>query len=152
MLISIYKIYCIDESIEDIYIGSTINIKNRLMGHKTSCNNIKGKTYNLKVYQFIRNNGGFDNWRMEVIHEAECETNRDKEQIEQEYINTCKPKLNERKSYMTEKDLKQQKKQYNKERYQKNKEKINQYNNEYRAKNKEKIKKRKREYYLKNKK
>jgi len=161
MLISIYKIYCIDESIEDIYIGSTKDIHNRIKCHKTSCNNIKGKVYNLKVYQFIRAHGGFDNWLVEVIHERECEDG-DKYEIEQEYINLYEPKLNSNKSYRTEEQKKEYTKQYrinNKEKIKKekreshiiNKEKTNKRKRENYFKNKEKMKQQKRESYIRNK-
>ena len=55
----VYKLCCKDVNITDIYIGSTTNFTRRKWGHKTACNNEKDKSYNFKVYQFIRNHGGF---------------------------------------------------------------------------------------------
>ena len=40
--ITIYKIYCKDESIKDIYIGSTSNFKRRKRDHRSRCNNSNG--------------------------------------------------------------------------------------------------------------
>ena len=68
----IYKICCNDPNITDIYIGSTTNFYQRTRAHKTSCNNPNGKSYNLHVYKFIRDNGGWKNWRMDLIEFYEC--------------------------------------------------------------------------------
>ena len=53
-----YKIICNDTTIKDIYVGSTCNFTRRKCGHKSDCNNANTSRYNLKVYQFIRTNGG----------------------------------------------------------------------------------------------
>jgi len=83
MYIYIYRLYCVDESIQECYIGSTNDIKQRLRCHKSNCYNIKRPHYTLKVYQFIRSHGGFDNWLCEIIDEWDCEDG-DKYEIEQE--------------------------------------------------------------------
>ena len=54
----VYMISCIDENIDEIYIGSTDDLTGREWHHKTdyiSCPN-------RKVYQFIREHGGLSNW------------------------------------------------------------------------------------------
>ena len=57
-----------------IYIGSTHDKIEREKNHKSDCNNENQEThYNLKVYIFIRDNGGWDNWIFEVIEEFPCE-------------------------------------------------------------------------------
>ena len=44
--ITIYKIYCKDESIKDIYIGSTCNFKQTKNGNTNHCcNNSNGSNY-----------------------------------------------------------------------------------------------------------
>lgn len=65
----IYKIYCKDNSVKNIYIGSTVNFHKRKIAHKSSCNNEDCTNYNLPVYNFIRDNGGWDNWSIEIIEE-----------------------------------------------------------------------------------
>jgi hypothetical protein len=60
----IYKLCCLDVNVKDIYIGSSTNFKERRKGHKKRCNNEKQKSYNIYVYKFIRDNGGWDNWTM----------------------------------------------------------------------------------------
>ena len=61
-----YKLYCLDETVKEIYVGITINIKNRLYGHEYKCTNINGST-KTKLYEFIRAHGGWKNWSMEII-------------------------------------------------------------------------------------
>ena len=39
----IYKIYCIDKTITDFYIGHTTNVTKRKYYHKSSCNNLDNK-------------------------------------------------------------------------------------------------------------
>jgi hypothetical protein len=68
----IYKLCCKDLSITDIYVGHTTDMRKRKWGHKSNCNNEKIKNYNLNVYQFIRNNGGWDNWEMIEIEKYPC--------------------------------------------------------------------------------
>ena len=69
----IYKIYCNDENVTDTYIGSTKNIATRKYRHKISCNNQNSKKYDMKIYQIIRANEGWDNWNLIVIEEIkEC--------------------------------------------------------------------------------
>ena len=54
-----YKIYCIDPSINELYIGHTTNFVQRKHAHKQGCNNVKNASYNCKLYQAMRENSGF---------------------------------------------------------------------------------------------
>jgi len=65
----IYKIECKDESVTDVYVGSTANFHKRKNKHKSCCNCVTNKEYNEKKYQIIRANGGWDNWRIVPIDE-----------------------------------------------------------------------------------
>lgn len=109
----IYKICCKNPEIKEIYIGSTANeLRKRKNQHKTDSNNINSKSYNLYVYQFIRDNGGFDNWD---IVEVERYCANDKQELhkrERYYIEVLNSTLNSRKSYTTE----EEKKEYNKDK------------------------------------
>jgi hypothetical protein len=60
----IYKIVC-DDLPEYIYVGSTKAFRKEKQ-HKSKCNN--GHTQ--KLYTTIRENGGWDNWRMVMIEEC----------------------------------------------------------------------------------
>jgi len=147
----IYKLCCKDTEITDIYIGSTVNFKLRKCAHKSRYNNENDINNNLKVYQFIRENGGWENWTMIMINEFhECQNKLQKESKEREYIELLKPSLNSCIPTRTVKEwremnkdsLKDKKREY----YENNKDKIKEYyeNNkekirEYREVNKETI-------------
>jgi len=62
----IYKIEAIDNK-DLIYIGSTSNFIKRRCDHKSRCNNPKDQAYNFKLYKMIRENGGWDNFKCEII-------------------------------------------------------------------------------------
>ena len=90
----IYKLCSKDTSITDIYIGSTINFRNRKYNHKKDCNNSNRKTYTSYKYEFIRNNGGWDNWDMIQIKEVSCNNKRELEAEERKVYEELKPTLN----------------------------------------------------------
>ena len=71
----VYKLYC--DGVDNFYIGSTWDMKNRKTAHKTSYNNPKFKDDNRKVYKYIRANGGLDNWKYEILVEKEFENKRE---------------------------------------------------------------------------
>ena len=73
---SIYKLCCNDASITDIYIGSTTNFRRRKFTHKSSCHNSKSQNYNQNVYQFIRENGGFNAFDMIEIERCNATDKR----------------------------------------------------------------------------
>ena len=144
----IYKIVC-DDVPEFVYIGSTTNFTQRKKCHKNKCNNDNGKrTYNMKVYSTIRENGGWDNWRMVIINE--CEEGITKTQahiIEEEFRVKLNGSLNSYKCFTTKEKNKEERKEY----AEKNKEKISEQKKEYREQNKVKILEQKKEYYERNK-
>jgi len=80
----IYKLYCKDEEVKDIYVGSTVDFKERMWNHKGRCNNPNCKRHNLKVYKFIRANGGWDNWHCKIIEYFPCNNRKEKLLREQE--------------------------------------------------------------------
>lgn len=90
----IYKLCCKDLLINDIYIGHTTNFNDRKKRHKYNCNNENEKRHNLYVYQFIRNNGGWDNWVMIKIEDYPCNNKLDVEKREREFIELYKATLN----------------------------------------------------------
>ena len=49
------------------YIGSTIEFYRRMSRHKYSCNNKNSRRYHLKVYQYIRDNGGWNDMVVMII-------------------------------------------------------------------------------------
>ena len=63
VLSGVYCIVCKDSTVEEVYIGSTDDLNIRIEKHKCNCNNKNSKEYNKRLYQFIREHGGFDNWK-----------------------------------------------------------------------------------------
>ena len=146
-----YKIYCHDN--DYIYVGSTCNFNNRKRQHKQNTN-LDNKKNNFKVYKTIRENGGWENWKMIQIGTREQITKRQAEQIEEEYILQLKAELNDKRAYLSEQVKKEQKaisdKKYResekgKASQEKRKDYFTQYNNS------EETKERKHEWYLANK-
>ena len=72
-----YKIVCNDIKVTQIYVGSTKDLKDRKRIHKYRCNTPDDEGYNTKVYKFIRNNGGWNNWEIIVILQYPCNSRSD---------------------------------------------------------------------------
>jgi len=89
-----YKIYCIDPSINDLYIGHTTNFVQRKHAHKQGCNNVKSANYKCKLYQVMRENNGWDNWKMDIIAFHECDNLLGAKIQEQKYYEEYKATLN----------------------------------------------------------
>ena len=105
---SIYKISCRDIEVNEIYIGSTINFTRRKHNHKTVCNNENDKDYNLNVYKYIREYGGWDNWTMIEIEKVNCSDKRELCKIERQFKDGTKyfkyPTLTELHTYLFNKE------------------------------------------------
>ena len=87
-----YKIYCVNPEIIDMYIGHTTNIVQRKHSHKQRCTNNKWQSY--KLYNYIREHGGWNNWIMEIIAVHNCEDHYTARKYEQEYIKEYNATLN----------------------------------------------------------
>ena len=138
----IYKLCCKDTSITDIYVGSTTAFKNRKYQHKQCCNDEKGKKYNLNVYQFIRDNGNFENWDMVEIERYNAFDKLDLHKRERYWIEELKSSLNSIIPTQTRKEHyeKNKDKTKQKEYRELNKDTIKTTNIKYRENNKDKIK------------
>jgi len=101
MKITYYKIYCLDEDIMEVYIGSTNNLQERKWHHKGKCNS----NWHLPVYMFINVNGGFDNWAFEILDEIEVEGKK-RYEIEREFVKKFPLNLNSNLPSRTEKEHK----------------------------------------------
>ena len=152
----IYKlVHCNDQDNENIYIGSTTNFRGRKRQHKNICCDEKNISYNYIVYQFIRDNDGWDNWLMIPVEIYPCESKKELEARERYWIEHFKSTLNRIIPTRTYKewyeDNKEKIKENSKKYSQKNKEKIVEYQKEYHKNNKEKIAEQNKEYYEDNK-
>ena len=165
---TIYIIKCKDKSIKDCYVGSTTNLELRKQKHKYDCMDSK-----LKVYQFIKANGNFDNFEFEIL-EDNIEFNEKKQllKIERYYIEEFQSSLNMVIPTRTQKEwIKENKdkvKEYEKLRHktekrqewikkyrEENKDRIKEYDKikskEFRENNKERLKEYKKNHYENNK-
>jgi hypothetical protein len=97
---TIYRIFCNDPEKKDCYIGYTIKpILHRMYHHKKTCENSGYRYHNKKLYRFIRENGGFQNFSFEVIETCNV-TIPEARQREQFFINLLKPTLNKIESFV----------------------------------------------------
>ena len=130
MKISIYAIVPIEGNDEDppLYIGSTTNLKRRNAEHRKRYNNPNDKAYNKPLYKFIRENEGLDNFIMVELVSEEVNNKQEALKLERTYIKLLKPSLNKQ---IPGKYLELGQKEYDKQRYQANKEEIKRYNKEY---------------------
>ena len=90
----IYKITCKDSNVTDVYVGHTTNFVQRKHAHKQNCVNEKATNYKCKLYEVIRNNGGWQNWNMEIINFFKCHDHYEARQKEQEYFISLNATLN----------------------------------------------------------
>tara|TARA_R110000850_G_scaffold50725_2_gene124122 strand:- start:167 stop:718 length:552 start_codon:yes stop_codon:yes gene_type:complete len=138
----IYKICC-DDLPDFNYIGSTKSFRNRKSSHKKDYN--KGDTK--KIYTTIRENGGWDNWRMVILEDMGAVERTQARIKEQEYRVNLNANMNSINCFRSEEDLKKQQKKY----YNKNQEKILEYKKGYYQNNKEQKKHYDKQYYQNNK-
>jgi len=132
----IYKIVCLDPNIDDFYIGSTVNLSSRYLSHIRCSLNKKKQNYSNKLYTFIRDSGGHENWDMQVIKKFKCENKRELEKEEQKYIDELKPSLNTGNPYKTKEEKEEQVKQW----YQDNREELNKKSRKWHQENRKKHK------------
>ncbi len=138
----IYKLVHKDDvNNENVYIGSTTNFRHRKTRHKSGCNCENDVSYNNPKYQFIRENGGWENWQMLEIEKYPCNDKREAETRERYWIEHYKSNLNRCiptrsiKEYLQDNCylISEKKKQYRQE----NRDKCSQQNKKYYYKNRD---------------
>jgi len=93
-----YKIQPLNHELNFSYIGHTSMFNKRKNQHQKNTTNSKDrKHYHLKVYQTIRDNGGWDAWEMIELEKYKCSTKLEARMREQQLmvehnttLNTCK--------------------------------------------------------------
>lgn len=115
---------------DNSYIGSTKDFDRRKKDHIISVYNENIVNYTHPVYQFIRENGGWDNFDMVKI--CDCEED-ERIKMEQYHMDFIKPTLNSRRAYGFDYERRKiNKKKTDREYAIKNREKINEYRKQYR--------------------
>jgi hypothetical protein len=133
----IYKLCC--DECDDFYIGSTRNMTERRRCHKSRCHNENDTAYNQKKYRTIRDNGGFENWRLVPIEkmenvsrfQAEC-----REEIVRVELNALMNSMKATRGDITEQEYN---KIYMKEYYKQNREQMKQNSKIYKENNREEV-------------
>lgn len=87
----IYKISCKDTSITDLYVGHTTDFVKRKYAHKRACTNMNMSS---KLYKFIRENGGWENWNIQIVNFFNCKDLYEAREKEQEYFIRLNATLN----------------------------------------------------------
>jgi len=116
--ITFYRFFYLLGELEYNYVGSTTNLARRTYEHKSRCYDKNCKQYPVKLYQTIRDTGGFQNWKMLVLEKKLCKDKTERLQIEQDYLNklnclTC----NVIRAYCSEEYKTEWKKEYRKKWY-----------------------------------
>ena len=139
---------------DNVYIGSSCNFTRRKNKHKSVCNKENNKHYNLKLYQHIRENGGWNSWCMTKIIDYPCNSKSELNTMERFYIDDYKAKLNSNIPMRTYKEWRDDNKeiiaQKSKIYHKDNKEKIVELKKQWRNDNKEKIVEQKKQWYNEN--
>lgn len=149
----IYKLCCTDPTITDIYVGHTTNWTNRKKSHKSLCNNETSKKYNLYVYKFIREHGGWNNWSMIELEKLCCIDTHDALKNERKYIELLGATLNSQQiSNTTINSIDNlPRDEYVKQHYMEYKEHFTEYKHDWYETNKERILEKQKEQYDTNK-
>lgn len=137
----IYKLVCYDTSITDCYVGATTNFKQRKSYHKNSYVNPNHQNHFCPVYIFMRENGGWNNFKMLEIEKFPCETKRQAELREEFWRKELNATLNGQQAYLTDEEKRQKNRERVKRYYERHPEKIQKYKQNYYIKNKERFRK-----------
>jgi hypothetical protein len=110
---SFYKWIHTSKDLTDLcYVGSTANLASRKRNHKNCCNNPNMKAYDTLLYATMRENGGFENFKMVILGTAEQITKREAEAIEEEYRIKEQATLNMKRCFITAEQYRQDNKQH----------------------------------------
>tara|TARA_R110000868_G_scaffold27629_1_gene104518 strand:+ start:911 stop:1426 length:516 start_codon:yes stop_codon:yes gene_type:complete len=123
----IYKIYCKDTEVDDLYVGRSTNYYMRQNSHKRACN----KNDNQYLYTVINTKGGWSNWVIEKIEDYPCLNSIEAGNREQYWINKLQASLNVQIKFDNTPDT-----DYKKEWYFKNREKVRAKHEAYRTQKK----------------
>jgi hypothetical protein len=96
----IYILYCKNLSVKDEYVGKSVDIYSRINNHKSDCNSEVKKKSDTRLYNFMRQHGGFKEWEFSVLEVCPRDIIDKKEmsewltQAEIKWIKRLEPTLN----------------------------------------------------------
>ena len=120
----IYKLVCNDLNIKDIYVGHTTGFTERKYRHKCNSLSNTNKEHHLKIYKFIKENGGWNNWSMIEIEKFPCVDGNEARARERHWIEELNASLNCVSPFKTEIEQKELKKETDRKYRENNKQKI----------------------------
>jgi len=112
----IYMIKHKTDDTKEFYIGSSFDFKARCRAHKSDCNNENSKRYNLKVYKYIRENGGFNEWEIILLYDYPCKNKYELKLEEQRTVKEYKSTLNTQVPGRTHKEYRKDNKEKKKQK------------------------------------
>jgi adenylate kinase family enzyme len=134
-----------------VYVGSTNDLKRRIKSHRFNCNNEKNKNYNNKLYQYIRENGGFYMYEILILECYACNFKHELFCKEDDYIKMYPNNLNQLRAYLSRQEYKKKDNEQHKKYYDENKDIICEKQKIYYEENKDKVKEKVKKYRENNK-
>jgi len=147
----IYIIKHKTDNTKKVYVGSTNDFKRRISQHRKNCNNEKNKKYNFKLYQYLRENGGFYMYEIIILECYVCNFKNELYYKEDDYIKIYDNNLNSKRAYLTYEEYKKKNNENAKKYYEEHRQERNEYKKKYYEENKEKIYKKNKKYRDENK-
>jgi hypothetical protein len=97
----IYKIEHVSNP-ELCYIGGTTNFNARKAQHKSRTQNVNDKEFNGYKYKMIRDNGGWDMFRMVALKSVNVNSKRELEMEEEQFRQLYKANMNAHKAFLND--------------------------------------------------
>jgi len=145
----VYKLY--HSNYPEFYIGSSKIFEKRKNDHKYNSNNETSVAYHFKVYKYIREHGGYDSWKYEILEKEYYKNKKHRFERERYFIESLKPTLNTTIPGRTDQewyeDNKEMVKVNRKKYYNEHKVEISNKSSEFYQKHKVKIIKEQKKYY-----
>ena len=133
---------------DGLYVGSSVDFKQRKGTHKSAIYNENCKEYNFKLYKNIRANNG--EYRIEMYKPFPCNSKRELKQEEDKVMLEMNANLNGRRAYLSAEEKKEQVKECMKLWRENNRDKNNAYNKLYHEKNRDELNAKHKVWYEKN--
>ena len=105
----IYKICCLDIMIKETFIGHTTNLTKMKYSHKRNATQNTKESFSY-LYQFIKSNGGWENWDMVLIEKIECKNSLEAKKRTRFWIENLQAKLNKKNPCLSEEEILQKQK------------------------------------------
>lgn len=134
-----YKLSPKNAELKYCYVGHTNNFNFRKSQHKLPCINTNHSKSHIKLYQVIRENGGWDEWEMVELEKFNGKTKLEARMREQELIKQHNANLNMLNAYITEDERKAKKNAITEKYRQENKELLKEQTKKYKEEHKEVI-------------